>query len=155
MKFHSAVIFVENIERSKQFYINLLDQKIEHDFGKNVIFNGGLTLWEVQQNHIIEKQLDTKSKSNRFEMYFEAEFIEEIYDKLKAEFVEFLHEIAEEPWGQRTIRFFDPDKHLIEIGEPLEIFVMNMKNKGLSSQQISEKSGIPLPAVNKIIEDSE
>jgi len=88
-------------------------------------------------------------------MYFEAEFIEEIYDKLKAEFVEFLHEIAEEPWGQRTIRFFDPDKHLIEIGEPLEIFVMNMKNKGLSSQQISEKSGIPLPAVNKIIEDSE
>ncbi|RKX68718.1 hypothetical protein DRP43_05215, partial [candidate division TA06 bacterium] len=48
---------------------------------------------------------------------------------IKSKNIEFLHEIHEEPWGQRTIRFFDPDNHLIEIGEPLPIFIKNMNIK--------------------------
>ena len=113
MKFHSSVIFVNDIEKSKDFYIRLLNQKIEHDFGKNVIFNGGLTIWEIQQDHIISQQLETKNKSNKFELYFEDELIDKAKELLLKENVEFLHDIHEEPWGQRTIRFFDPDKHLL------------------------------------------
>jgi catechol 2,3-dioxygenase-like lactoylglutathione lyase family enzyme len=105
MKFHSSVIFVNNIEKSKNFYIRLLNQKAEHDFGKNVILKDGLN-----------KRLETMNRSNRFELYFETELIDETYKKLNNEKIDFLHGIHEEPWGQRTIRFFDPDKHLIEIG---------------------------------------
>jgi hypothetical protein len=65
--------------------------------------------------------------------------------------IKFLHQINEEPWGQRTIRFFDPDGHLIEIGEPMEVFVNNMSQKGLSAVQISEKSGIPVETVLLLI----
>jgi catechol 2,3-dioxygenase-like lactoylglutathione lyase family enzyme len=151
MKFHSSVIFVDNIEKAKYFYIKILNQEIEHDFGKNVILKRGLTIWEVQAEHIINKKLKTYDKSNQFELYFETDFIEDVYKKLKKENIEFLHEIQEEPWGQRTIRFFDYDKHLIEIGESLKIFVNNMYNAGLSVNRISEKSGIPLETVNKII----
>lgn len=32
-----------------------------------------------------------------------------------------LHDLHDEPWGQRTIRFFDPDDHLIEAGESLKL----------------------------------
>lgn len=152
MKFHSSVIFVNDIEKSKDFYIRLLNQKIEHDFGKNVILKSGITIWEIQPEHIISKRLDTMNKSNRFELYFETELIEETFEKLKIENIEFLHKIHEEPWGQRTIRFFDHDKHLIEIGEPLEIFVNNMNRKGLTANQISEKSGIPIETVISLIE---
>ncbi|MCP5064526.1 MAG: glyoxalase/bleomycin resistance/dioxygenase family protein [Ignavibacteriae bacterium] len=150
MKFHSSVIFVDNVEIAKDFYIGVLNQEIEHDFGKNVILKGGLTIWEVRPEHVIGKSLETNGKSNRFELYFETDLIEEVYKKLIKGNTEFLHKIHEEPWGQRTFRFFDPDKHLVEVGEPLETFVMNMKNKGLSIEQIVEKSGIPHETVTKI-----
>lgn len=155
MKFHSSVIFVNDIEKSKDFYIRLLHQEIEHDFGKNVILKGGITIWEIQPDHLISKRLETTSISNRFELYFEDELIDEAYNKLNNEQVEFLHEIHEEPWGQRTIRFFDHDKHLVEVGEPLETFVRNMSKKGLSVKQITEKSGIPIETVNRILQNND
>lgn len=151
MKFHSSVIFVNDINRSKDFYIRILNQEIEHDFGKNVILKGGLTIWEIQSEHIINKQLDTKKDANRFELYFETELIDETFEKLKTERIEFLHKIDEESWGQRTIRFFDPDKHLVEIGETMETFVSNMKKNGLSSKQIADKSGIPKETIDSIL----
>ena len=155
MKFHSSVIFVNDIEKSKDFYVRLLNQEIEHDFGKNVILKGGLTIWEIQPDHFISKRLKTTPDSNSFEIYFETELIDEAYSKLNTEQVEFLHEIHEEPWGQRTIRFFDHDRHLIEVGEPLETFVNNMSKKGLSVKQIAEKSGIPIETVNLILQNND
>ena len=151
MKFHSVAIFVKAIERSKDFYMRLLDQKIEHDFGTNIIFEGGLSIWEVSKDHIISKKLSSKNSTNNFELYFVNDSLDEIFARLKKENVEFVHEIQEEPWGQRNFRFFDPDKHLIEIAEPLHVFVNNMHNKGLSIEEISEKSGIQIKTVTEII----
>ncbi len=155
MKFHSPVIFVNDIEKSKDFYVRLLSQEIEHDFGKNVILKCGLSIWEIQPDHLINKRLETTSDSTRFELYFETELIDKSYSKLHNEQVEFLHEIYEEPWGQRTIRFFDHDKHLIEVGESLETFVNNMSKKGLSVKQIVEKSGISIETVNGMLQNND
>lgn len=77
--------------------------------------------------------------------------IEKIFNDLENAGVKFFHKIHEEPWGQRTFRFFDPDGHLIEVGESLEIFVNNMKNNGLTIDQISNKSGIPVETLKKLI----
>jgi len=151
MKLHSIVLFVKDIEKSKEFYTKILNHSIVHDFGNNVILSGGISIWQIQQSHIISKELETSSNSNRFELYFEAENIDEISLKLEQNSVTLLHPIHTEPWGQRTIRFFDPDSHLIEIGEPLEVFVMNMNRQGLSPEQISIQSGIPLETVKNLL----
>lgn len=151
MKFHSTVIFVKDIAKAKDFYTRFLSFTIEHDFGKNVIMSNGLTIWEIGESHIINRQLETRNPSNRFELYFETEDIDGTFKILNNAGIKFLHQIHEEPWGQRTIRFFDPDGHLIEIGEPLEVFVGNMSRKGLSAVQISEKSGIPVETVLLLI----
>lgn len=151
MKFHSTVLFVKNIEKSKEFYTRFLGLSIEHDFGKNVILSSGLTLWEIQSEHLISQKLNTKVDSNKFELCFEDADIENIFYKLKDADVKFLHEIKTEPWGQRTCRFYDPDGHLIEIGEPLEVFVNNMSKNGLNESQISQNTGIPLETVKNII----
>lgn len=150
MKFYSSVLFVANIEKSKNFYIKVLQQEIEHDFGKNVIFKSGLSIWEIQPEHVIKKKLKVESDSNRFELYFETERLDEVYKKLTMGRIKFLHQIHEEPWGQRTIRFFDPDNHLVEVGESMDTFVINMKNKGLSIEQIVEKSGMSFETVHRI-----
>ena len=151
MKFHSSVVFVKDIEQSKDFYTRFLGFSVEHDFGENVILNNGVTLWEIDPKHTISKELKTSNASNRFELYFEEEDVEKVFDVLESAGIQFLHKIHEEPWGQRTFRFFDLDNHLIEIGEPFEVFVNNMYRNGLTVIQISEKSGISVDTVEGLI----
>jgi catechol 2,3-dioxygenase-like lactoylglutathione lyase family enzyme len=153
--YHSAVAFVRNIGVSKKFYTEVLGMTVEFDFGKNIILKGGITLWEISPAHIIPERLGINSvgdkKVNRFEFYFETADIEAVVQKVKASGVEFLHSLHEEPWGQKTIRLFDPDRHLIEIGESIETFVKRLCNENLTSEQISKKTSIPLDAVRGIL----
>jgi len=155
IKFHSTAAFVKNIQVSKKFYTEILEQMIELDFGKNVILKGGITLWEFNPNHIILKKLGLDSavdqKTNRFEFYFETDKIDRVFQKLKENGVEFLHSLHEEPWGQRTVRFFDPDRHLIEVGETLKTFVKRLHREGMTAEQVSEKTSIPLETVRELI----
>lgn len=151
----STAIFVKEIEVSKYFYSNILGMTIEMDLGKNVIFKAGLTTWEIQEDHIIPKQLGLRNisekASNRFEIYFETEDIEEVFSKLKKADVIFLHEIHEEPWGQFTFRIFDPDSHLIEIGESMISFITRMHNEGLTDSEIFKKTSVPEGEIRRII----
>jgi len=156
MKLHnsSIALFVKDIEISKAFYQNLLGLEIEFDFGKNIIYKGCIAIWEINPTHIIPSTLgenSLKGKSNRFELYFETENLEEVFLPLKAANIHFLHEIHEENWAQRTIRFFDPDNHLIEIGESLHCFIKRLLDSGLTREQVSAKTGVALSDFDKIL----
>ncbi|MEW6173852.1 MAG: VOC family protein [Bacillota bacterium] len=155
IRFHSTAAFVKNIEAAKRFYTETLEQVIELDFGKNVILKGGITLWEIDPDHIIPKKLGLgpviDERINRFEFYFETEDIDGVIEKLKENGVEFLHLLHEEPWGQRTVRFFDLDRHLIEVGETLETFVKRLYEEGMTPEQVSEKTSVPLETVRELI----
>lgn len=123
----STALFVKDIEISKLFYINVLGFAVRHDFGKNIIFENGVAIWEIEPSHIIPQKLGTERlmdrSVNKFELYFETENLAEVYDRLKAMNVEFLHGIHKENWGQNTIRFYDPDHHLIEVGDSMNMFL--------------------------------
>jgi len=152
----STALFVKDIGISKDFYCNILGLNIELDFGKNVILKSGLTIWEIQGDHIIPSTLGLEKISNlsynRFELYFETENLPDIFEGLKEKNVRFLHEIYEEPWGQQTIRLFDPDNHLIEIGESMRQFVFRLYNQGLTTEQVSERTSIPVAEVKRLID---
>jgi lactoylglutathione lyase len=49
------------------------------------------------------------------------------------------------------MRFFDPDRHLVEIGETLEAFVRRLYDGGLTPEQVAQKSSIPLGKVHEIL----
>jgi catechol 2,3-dioxygenase-like lactoylglutathione lyase family enzyme len=154
LKTYSAALFVKDIEASKKFYLDLLGLSIDLDFGKNVIFKNGFAIWEIQSNHIIPKTLGldkiSDSNVNRFELYFETENLSEIFESLKSKDVTFLHDIHEEPWGQQTIRFFDPDNHLIEIGESMRVLVNRFYNQGLTIEQVSLRTSVPVEEIKKL-----
>jgi catechol 2,3-dioxygenase-like lactoylglutathione lyase family enzyme len=154
LKNSSPALFVKDIETSKRFYLDILGLSIDLDFGKNVIFKNGFSIWEIQENHIIPRKLGLEKISdrgyNRFEMYFETENLEEVFETLKNKNVTFLHEINEEPWGQMTVRFFDPDNHLIEIGESMRQFVNRFYSQGWSVEQISKKTSVPVIEVIRL-----
>ena len=119
-----------------------------------MILEGGITLWEINPHHIIPERLGLDSigdkRINRFEFYFETEDIETVCGRVRASGVDFLHSLHEEPWGQRTVRFFDPDRHLIEIGESMETFVKRLYNDNMTPEQVSQKTSIPLEKVREI-----
>lgn len=152
LKFTSAVLFVKDIEVSKAFYTELLGLGIETDFGTNVGLYGGLALWQISAGHIIEKEgLVAKKQGHDKEIYFETTDVFKQFELLKKGTVKFFHEIIEEPWGQKTFRFYDPDNHLIEIGESLETFVNRMHKEGMNVAEISDKTGIPHEFVEELL----
>lgn len=156
LKNSGIALFVQDIEVSKNFYTQLLKQEIVLDFGKNVSFKAGFSIWEIRDSHIIPQKLGkTRLKNesvNRFELYFETENITKDFSALKTQNVEFLHEINEEIWGQQTIRFFDPDHHLIEIGESMYQFVSRFYHQGLSIEEVSKRTFVPIEEVKRLLE---
>ena len=151
----STSLFVRDIEVSKKFYVRILKIPVKLDFGKNVILQNGLTLWEINRFHIIPEKLGVQRVSddtvNRFELYFESDNLESVFKILKEQGVVFLHEIHEESWGQQTTRFFDPDNHLIEVGESMKLFVGRLFKQGLTVEQVSAKTHIPIEEIKKLV----
>jgi catechol 2,3-dioxygenase-like lactoylglutathione lyase family enzyme len=154
LKYLSAVVFVRDIQLAKQFYTETLGFEIELDFGTNVGLVGGLTIWQIDPAHIIPKRLGMSSVGdrsvNRFELYFETEDLAAARERVRKAGCEFLHEIHEEPWGQMTMRFFDPDRHLIEIGESMNGFVKRFRDEGMNAEQVSRRTSVPLAKVEEI-----
>ncbi|MFA6621873.1 MAG: glyoxalase/bleomycin resistance/dioxygenase family protein [Candidatus Caldatribacteriota bacterium] len=121
MKYICPLIVVEDINRSRFLYEKILKQKVKADHGENVIFEGDFAIHQKTHFQSLINGYPVRVNSNNFELYFEEENLEEIEKTLKKYNFEFIHPIKEQPWKQRVLRFYDYDKNIIEIGEPLNI----------------------------------
>ena len=122
MKLKNILIVVKELEKSKQFYHDLfgLDTVIDQD--GNVILTEGLVL----QDEKIWKEFigrDVISKHNACELYFEERDMEGFAQKLEKLYpdVEYVNRLTEFGWGQKMIRFYDPDGNLIEVRTPVRM----------------------------------
>ncbi len=151
MKFICALITVSDIKRSRDFYENILNQEVIADYGNNVTYKGDFSIHLASgfQNLIDNREI--KPGANNFELYFEYDDVDKIAGKLKEKGVSFLHDVREQPWRQRVIRIYDPDMNIIEIGESMEYMVIRLKDKGLTSEQISATTKLPLEFVKGIV----
>lgn len=144
--YQAAVFFVSDIAMSKRFYNEVLGQKIVADFGANISFEGGLSLWE--KNYALNTIFGKKARempvgANNVEIYFESSNIEALLGRLMKNHVAVIHPIREHPWRQRAFRIYDPDKHIIEFAEPMSAVVLRLHNNGLSLEEIARKSMMP------------
>jgi catechol 2,3-dioxygenase-like lactoylglutathione lyase family enzyme len=136
--------FVKDIEISKAFYCKILKQEIATDFGNNISLKSGLTLWQIPEWHDLYKGFYTRRSTNKaMEIYFETTNIMDVVKQIEKNNISKQHELIEESWGQKTIRIFDPDNNLVEIGEKMEIFIKRMYTEGLSIEEINKKTGVP------------
>ncbi len=154
LAYHSCVLLVEDIERSKHFYSIILGQEVINDFGRNVGFKGGFGIWDRHYalNLIFqEKAKDITVGANSFEVYFETENLFSLYERLLKEKVKIIHSIREHPWGQRAFRAYDPDSHIIEFGESMESVVKRLNSEGLEIEEISKKSMMPIEFIKMVL----
>lgn len=148
MRYVCSLITVSDIEKSKQFYTEILNQKIEMDHGENVLFEGGFAIHLKSHFERLTNKMAVQ-KSNNFELYFEEDDLDTLFEILKQCNVEFLHAIQEQPWKQRVMRFYDPDFHIIEVGESMENVCIRLVQAGLSVQEIHSKTGMPVDFIER------
>ncbi len=149
----STVIITDDFEKMKTFYQDILLQEIEFDFGNCISFKNGLSLWKLKEEYPIAQKLGhtfDPSGNKNLEICFETDDFAIVVEILKNQKINFLHEVAEEVWGQQTIRFYDPENNLIEIGETIPCFVKRFYNQGMSIDEVSKKTSVPLEMVNII-----
>lgn len=120
MKLKNVLIVVSDIERSKAFYKDLFGLDVVMDNDGNVILTEGLVLQDAAiWKGILEK--DVIPRNNATELYFEETDIESLAKRLDAYQppVQYVNRLMEHSWGQKVIRFYDPDGNLIEVGAPM------------------------------------
>ena len=153
MKFISPLIAVSDMEISKKFYQDILQQKVVLDFGTNVSFADNLALQSDFADLIGLKKDDVIQDSKNFELYFEEDDLDGFAEKLKNnQDIQYVHAIREYPWGQRVIRFYDPDMHIIEVGESMEKVVIRFLADGMSVEEAAKRSMFPVEFVQNCLE---
>lgn len=153
LAFRMPLLAVRDMARSKRFYVELFGQQVKFDFGENVVFSGGFSL-QAQFGRLAgfpEEQI--QYRAHNMELYFETEEIEAFARKVEEwpEPIELLHPIQMHPWGQRVIRLFDPDGHLIEVGETMQGVVRRLIAEGHSPEETARITQHPLDFVNQSI----
>ena len=119
MRLKNILFVVSDIEKSKRFYEELFGLRVITDFGENVILTEGLVL---QQKDVWQDGIkkEVSFGGHDAELYFEERDMEGFLAKLaNTEFdIEYVGEKTQDhPWGGRVVRIYDPDRHMIEVGE--------------------------------------
>ncbi|MGD1882956.1 MAG: VOC family protein [Paracoccaceae bacterium] len=121
MRFVNPLPFVKDIEASKRFYCSTLSLSILEDRGNFVKFANGFAMHDggalFRTVFGVENTSALPYGRGNLVLYFEETNLDETFARISQDVV-LIHAIREEPWGQRVFRFFDPDRHVIELGEP-------------------------------------
>lgn len=116
MKLKNVLLVVNDIEKSKAFYKEILGLYVVSDFGENVIMSEGVVL---QEKNIWKKLIkkDVTFSNNATELYFEDKHFDDFLERLeKSSFnIKYVNKISENQWGKKVIRIYDPDMHIIEV----------------------------------------
>lgn len=152
MKFQLSVLAVQDVEVSKKFYKQLFEQEVVLDLGKNVTFSGGFA---IQQDFAWLTGIDPNSvvrNSHNMELYFEVDDFDEFLHLLeKHKEAKLVHSPKKHEWQQRVVRIYDPDFHMIEIGESMEVIAKRYLSQGLSVEKVSEIIQHPVEFVQRYL----
>ena len=155
MKFSSPLIVVSNMEKAKQFYYEVLGLEVIVDFVANVTLTGGIALQtkDTWSAFIHKQDSEIVFGGNVAELYFEEDDFDDFILKLKGiEDINYVHSVVEHSWGQRVVRFYDLDKHIIEVGENMIMVVKRFLNSGLSIEETAIRMGVPVDYVKSCLE---
>lgn len=149
MKYQGCLLAVKDISASKHFYEKVLHQKVIMDIGVHVTFED----FSLQQGYaeLVGIAVDSvKEQSHNFQVYFEVENLDEVFAELKSiSNLQWVHEIKEYPWGQRDIRVYDPDKHIVEIAEDMAAVIKRFFNQGMSTEEVATRTMFPIEVIKQ------
>lgn len=147
MKFVSPLLAVSDIDKSVEFYKEIFGLDVISDFGANKTLTGGLVLQTTETFKDFIDGRDISFGGNSGEIYFEEDDFDSFAEKLKQFDIDYVHGIKEHSWGQRVVRFYDPDRHIIEVGENMKFVCKRFIDSGLSPEQTAKRMDVPVDYV--------
>lgn len=154
MKFKNPMLVVNDMEKSKIFYKDVLGLRVIMDFGANVTLTGGVALQtkESWKEFIQKDENEISFNGNNSELYFEEDNFDSFIEKLSSlKYIEYVHDVYEHNWGQRVVRFYDLDKHIIEVGENLKTVCKRFLDSGLSVEETAKRMDVQVKFVQACI----
>jgi len=150
MKFSATLLAVRDMERSLAFYKALFDQDVVCDLGWNKTLTCGLVL-QLHFDRIADfPEQKMQFRTHNMELYFETGDMDAFLARLGAHpDVEYLNAPVTTPWRQRVVRIFDPDGHIIEVGEAMRSVTFREFDRGLSVEEAAAAVQHPLELVQQ------
>ena len=155
MNYKGTLIAVKDIAKAKAFYKSVLDLDVVMDAGANVELTGGVFLQTVDSwaNFIHKLKSEIIFFNNAIELYFETDDIDDVVEKLEAfADTEYIHPIIEHSWGQRAVRFYDLDYHIIEVAENMAMVVKKFIGSGLTIEQTAMRMDVDVGYIKSVLE---
>ena len=151
MEFKNTLLAVTDMERSVEFYQSVLGLQVILDFGANKTLTGGLCLQTAETWADFVEGRELRFGGNDGEVYFEEADFDAFAAKLAAHPIQYVHPVKEHAWGQRVVRFYDPDGHIIEVGEELRAVCRRFLDAGMTPEQTAARMDVPLEFVNSCL----
>ena len=152
MDYICSVISVSDINAARQFYEELFGLEVFQDYGKNIAFSCGLALQQDFEWLIGLPKEKVLKKSNNAEIVFEEHDFDGFLDKLNSyPNIERLGEVVEHSWGQRVIRLYDLDGHIIEVGEDMKMVIKRFLAAGMTMEEVSVKMDASVEDLTKLL----
>jgi len=153
MRFGGVLLAVRDLERAKVFYKSVFGLDVQEDFGSNVALTEGLFLQTLESwsGFVHEKTEDIVFYNKAVEVYFEVDDMDGFMLKLASmPDIEYVHRLHEHSWGQRSIRIYDVDGHIIEIGEDMHSVVKCFLDTGMSDEEVAKRMDVAVAYVRKM-----
>ena len=154
MKYEGVCIAVKDIHLSKKFYQDLFGLEVYQDYGINVSF-GGLSLQQEFDWLVSITKESMSEKAHNMELYFEEDEFDRFILKLeKRSDIQYLGDgVKEARWGQRSIRFYDLDGHIIEVGENIKMVVKRFLDSGMTLEETSIRMDISVSDLKILLQN--
>ncbi len=150
MEFKRPVLAVKSVTVSRQFYCGLLSQSVTLDLGKNVTFSDGFTVQEDFAETLRLHPSSVLRQSHNMELYFETSNFDAFLQKLEQyKNVDYVHPPKMEDWKQRVVRIYDPDGHILEIGESMKTVAKRFLSLGYSVEETAAMIQHPVSFVER------
>ena len=148
----NTLLAVTDIEKSAAFYKKVLGLRVVMDFGANKTLTGGLVLQtaETWKEFIGTENISFGGRST--EIYFEEDDFDKFVEKLNGCEIKYVHPVKEHSWGQRVVRIYDPDMHIIEVGENLKTVCKRFLGSGMAPEQAAQRMGVPMKFVKSCMD---
>ena len=147
--YKGTLIAVTSMDESKKFYHDILGMNVVADFGANVQLDNGLFLQTIDTWSTFIRHKAVCLQNNASELYFEESDMDSFLEKLKKARIEYVQEPLEHSWGQKAVRFYDPDHHIIEVAEDIIMVVKRFYRSGLSEAEIAARMDVPIDYIKE------
>jgi lactoylglutathione lyase len=117
-------LFVEDLERTKLFYQDVLGLPLRFENHNSAVFNFGdtsINMIDVPAAHnLIEPGIvASREAGSRFQFTVHVDDVDAVCSELATLGVALLNGPANRPWGIHTASFTDPGGHIWEVAGPL------------------------------------